>query len=126
MSDEVLDYLLDEFEIQESDVYKIDGPLDLTFLFSFVKKISAGREHLVYESFIPQHPQDLDSHEDVFEKALTQDIFFHHPYESFEPIVDFVTQAAVDPTVLAIKQTLYRVSGNSPIIQGLKQAAENA
>lgn len=125
MSDEVLDYLLDEFEIQESDVYKIDGPLDLTFLFSFVKKISAGREHLVYESFIPQHPQDLDSHEDVFEKALTQDIFFHHPYESFEPIVDFVTQAAVDPTVLAIKQTLYRVSGNSPIIQGLKQAAEN-
>ncbi|RKJ44901.1 RNA degradosome polyphosphate kinase, partial [Butyricicoccus sp. 1XD8-22] len=87
MSDEVLDYLLDEFEIQESDVYKIDGPLDLTFLFSFVKKISAGREHLVYESFIPQHPQDLDSHEDVFEKALTQDIFFHHPYESFEPIV---------------------------------------
>ncbi|BDH60963.1 polyphosphate kinase [Lysinibacillus sp. PLM2] len=125
MSDDVLDYLLDEFEIQESDVYKIDGPLDLTFLFSFVKKISSGREHLVYESFIPQHPQDLDSHEDVFEKALTQDIFFHHPYESFEPIVDFVTQAAVDPTVLAIKQTLYRVSGNSPIIQGLKQAAEN-
>nr|WP_106783905.1 RNA degradosome polyphosphate kinase [Lysinibacillus timonensis] len=125
MDDEVLDYLLEEFEIEESDVFKIDGPLDLTFLFSFVKKIAKGREYLEYESFIPQHPRDLDSDEDVFDKALTQDIFFHHPYESFEPIVDFITQASVDPSVLAIKQTLYRVSGNSPVIQALKQAAEN-
>lgn len=125
MSDEVLDYLLEEFEIEESDVFKIDGPLDLTFLFGFVKKISVGLEHLEYESFIPQRPKDLDSDEDIFEKALTQDIFFHHPYESFEPIVDFITDAATDPTVLAIKQTLYRVSGNSPIIHALKQAAEN-
>ncbi|WP_237658313.1 RNA degradosome polyphosphate kinase [Ureibacillus xyleni] len=125
MSDEVLDYLLEEFEIEESDVFKIDGPLDLTFLFGFVKKISKGLEHLEYESFIPQRPKDLDSDEDIFEKALTQDVFFHHPYESFEPIVDFITDAATDPTVLAIKQTLYRVSGNSPIINALKQAAEN-
>ncbi|PYF06483.1 RNA degradosome polyphosphate kinase [Ureibacillus chungkukjangi] len=125
MSDEVLDYLLEEFEIQESDVFKIDGPLDLTFLFSFVKKISIGREYLEYESFIPLRPRDLASNENIFEKALTQDIFFHHPYESFEPIVDFVTEAATDPSVLAIKQTLYRVSGNSPIINALKQAAEN-
>ena len=125
MSDEVLEYLLEEFEIEESDVFKIDGPLDLTFLFAFVKKISVGLEHLEYESFIPQRPKDLNSDEDIFEKALTQDIFFHHPYESFEPIVDFITDAATDPTVLAIKQTLYRVSGNSPIIHALKQAAEN-
>lgn len=125
MSDEVLDYLLDEFEIEESDVFKIDGPLDLTFLFGFVKKISLGREHLEYESFIPQRPKDLNSDENIFEKALTQDILFHHPYESFVPIVEFITEAAADPTVLAIKQTLYRVSGNSPIIHALKQAAEN-
>ncbi len=125
ISDEVLDYLLDEFEIEESDVFKIDGPLDLTFLFGFVKKISVGREHLEYESFIPQRPKDLDSHENIFEKALTQDLLFHHPYESFEPIVDFITEASKDRTVLAIKQTLYRVSGNSPIIHALKQAAEN-
>ncbi|MFC7685596.1 RNA degradosome polyphosphate kinase [Ureibacillus sp. GCM10028918] len=125
ISDEVLDYLLEEFEIQESDVFKIGGPLDLTFLFSFVKKISVGREHLEYESFIPLPPKDLASHENIFEKALSQDIFFHHPYESFEPIVDFVAEAASDPSVLAIKQTLYRVSGNSPIINALKQAAEN-
>ncbi|RUL51856.1 RNA degradosome polyphosphate kinase [Lysinibacillus antri] len=125
MSDDVLDYLLEEFEIEESDVFKIDGPLDLTFLFGFVKKISPGLEHLEYESFIPQPPKDLKSDENIYEKALLQDIFFHHPFESFEPIVDFITEASTDPTVLAIKQTLYRVSGNSPIIGALKQAAEN-
>lgn len=125
MNEEVLAYLLDEFEISESDVFKIDGPLDLTFMFSFVKAVSIGREHLEYESFISQPPLDLGSDEDIFEKALTQDLFFHHPYESFVPIVDFITEAASDPSVLAIKQTLYRVSGNSPIIQALKQAAEN-
>lgn len=125
MNDDVLEYLLEEFEISESDVFKIDGPLDLTFLFSFVKKLSQGREHLLFESFIPQRPLDLESDEDIYEKALEKDLFFHHPYESFEPIVEFITEAANDPTVLAIKQTLYRVSGNSPIIQALKQAAEN-
>lgn len=125
MSEEVLKYLLDEFEIEETDVFHIDGPLDLTFMFSFVKGISVGREHLEYESFIPQPPFDLQSDENIFEKALQQDIFFHHPYESFVPIVDFISEAAVNPNVLAIKQTLYRVSGNSPIIQALKFAAEN-
>lgn len=125
MNEEVLAYLLDEFEIEESDVFHIDGPLDLTFIFSFVKGISVGREHLEYESFIPQPPLDLQSDENIFEKALQQDIFFHHPYESFAPIVDFIAEAAVNPNVLAIKQTLYRVSGNSPIIQALKLAAEN-
>ncbi|MGE7693273.1 RNA degradosome polyphosphate kinase [Lysinibacillus sp. NPDC094177] len=125
MSEEVLTYLLDEFEIEETDVFHIDGPLDLTFMFSFVKGISVGREHLAYESFIPQPPLDLQSDENIFEKALQQDIFFHHPYESFAPIVDFISEAAVNPNVLAIKQTLYRVSGNSPIIQALKLAAEN-
>lgn len=125
MQDDVLYYLLDEFEIEETDVFKIDGPLDLTTMFSFVKMISKGREHLEYESFIPQPPRDLQSDENIYEKALTQDIFFHHPYESFAPIVDFITEAAMDPSVLAIKQTLYRVSGNSPIIQALKTAAEN-
>lgn len=125
MSDEVLEYLLKEFEIEEADVFHIDGPLDLTFMFPFVKAISAGREQLEYESFIPQRPLDLCLDEDIFEKSLQQDIFFHHPYESFAPIVDFIAEAAVNPDVLAIKQTLYRVSGNSPIIQALKLAAEN-
>ncbi len=125
MDEFVIQYLLKTLDDWEADIYRLDCPLDLTFLFSFCNKIAEGREYLEYESFIPQAPQDLDSEEDIFEKALTQDLFFHHPYESFVPIVDFVTEAAEDPTVLAIKQTLYRVSGNSPVIKALKQAAEN-
>ncbi|MBK3495367.1 RNA degradosome polyphosphate kinase [Viridibacillus sp. YIM B01967] len=125
MDDSVLQFLLKELEDWEAEVYSVDCPLDLTFLFSFVKIVGEGREHLEYESFIPQPPQDLESDENIFEKALVQDIFFNHPYESFAPVVDFVNEAANDPTVLAIKQTLYRVSGNSPVIHALKHAAEN-
>lgn len=121
----VLHYLLDELEIMEDDVYKIDGPLDVTFLFSFTKFFESDFPKLSYPIFMPQQPADLEREEDIFTKALTQDLFFYHPYESFQPILDFVEQAANDPTVLAIKQTLYRVSGNSPIIQALKRAAEN-
>ncbi|OMP66212.1 RNA degradosome polyphosphate kinase [Domibacillus epiphyticus] len=120
----VLDYLLDELEIHYKDVYKIDGPIDLTFLFPFTKKLSLLREDLTYETFIPQLPEDLSSREDLFEKTLQEDVLFHHPYESFEPVVDFISQAADDPTALAIKMTLYRVSGDSPIIESLKRAAE--
>jgi polyphosphate kinase len=121
----VLSYLLDKLEIHEKDVYKIDGPVDLTFLFQFYKEVAQYKEHLVHETLIPQPPKDLDGEEDVFEKAKEQDLLFHHPYESFEPIIDFVSDAADDPDVLAIKQTLYRVSGDSPIIEALKRAAEN-
>lgn len=124
MDQDVLDYLLEELEIHFKDVYEIDGPIDLTFLFPFTKKLSTLREGLTYETFIPQLPIDLSSREDIFEKALQQDVLFYHPYESFEPVIDFISQAADDPTVLAIKVTLYRVSGDSPIIESLKRAAE--
>ncbi|KIL44701.1 RNA degradosome polyphosphate kinase [Jeotgalibacillus soli] len=125
MDSDMLEYLLEELEIHEGDVYSVKGPLDLTFLFQFVKAVQLNRDHLLFESFIPQPPEDLSSHENLFEKALQQDLFFHHPYESFGPIVDFVSDAADDPDVLAIKQTLYRVSGGSPVIEALKRAAEN-
>ncbi|MDQ0162207.1 RNA degradosome polyphosphate kinase [Aeribacillus alveayuensis] len=121
----ILKYLLQELEIHEKDVYEIDGPLDLTFLFSFYKILKPTHEHLVYETLIPQPPKDIGSDEDLFEVAKERDILLHHPYESFEPVVDFVSDAADDPDVLAIKQTLYRVSGDSPIIEALKRAAEN-
>lgn len=121
----VLHYLLDELEITDVDVYKIDGPLDVTFLFSFTKFFESSFPKLSYPIFMPQQPADLKREEDIFTKALTQDLFFFHPYESFQPILEFVEKAANDPSVLAIKQTLYRVSGNSPIIQALKRAAEN-
>ncbi|WLR43189.1 RNA degradosome polyphosphate kinase [Bacillus carboniphilus] len=121
----VLSYLLEELEIHEKDVYQINGPLDLTCLFGFYKKLSQTNETLIYETLIPQPPRDLASDEDLFEVVSEKDIFLHHPYESFEPVVDFIAEAADDPDVLAIKQTLYRVSGDSPIIEGLKRAAEN-
>ncbi|WP_100330743.1 RNA degradosome polyphosphate kinase [Bacillus xiapuensis] len=125
LDQEVLDYLLGELEVHHKDVYKIAGPVDLTFLFPFIKKLQAIREDLAYETFIPQPPFDLSSTEDIFEKVMQQDVLFHHPYESFEPVVEFVSKAAEDPSVLAIKQTLYRVSGDSPVIDALKRAAEN-
>ena len=125
INQEVLNYLLNELEIHKDDVFKLESPIDLTFLFAFIKEIRVGREHLEFENYIPQPPVDLSSEEDIFEKALQQDLFFHHPYESFAPIIDFVSEAAEDPNVLAIKQTLYRVSGNSPMIHALKKAAEN-
>ncbi|MBD1381272.1 RNA degradosome polyphosphate kinase [Metabacillus arenae] len=120
----ILNFLLSVLEIHEKDVYEIDGPLDLSFLFGFYKELSNYKENLLYETLIPQPPRDVLTDEDIFEKASEQDIFLHHPYESFEPVVDFVSDAADDPDVLAIKQTLYRVSGDSPIIEALKRAAE--
>lgn len=125
MQDNVLNFLMKEIDDWDAQVVDIAGPIDLTFLFGFCKNVGEFREDLQYESFIPQPPSDLTSEEDLFTKALKQDLFFHHPFESFIPIVDFVREAAEDPTVLAIKQTLYRVSGNSPVIKALKLAAEN-
>lgn len=125
MNRNVLDFLMKEIDDWDAQLFNTTVPIDLTFLFSFCGKVGDVREDLQYESFIAQAPRDLNSDEDIFVKALKQDIFFNHPYESFSPIVDFVTQAAHDPSVLAIKQTLYRVSGNSPVIKALKMAAEN-
>ncbi|MDN7247592.1 RNA degradosome polyphosphate kinase [Planococcus shenhongbingii] len=121
----MLTYLTEALEISKKDVYEIEGPLDLTLFFNFNKKMAKTHKKLVYESRISQPPRDLSSHEDIFDKVLAQDVFLHHPYESFEPVVDFMSKAADDPDVLAIKQTLYRVSGDSPIIKALKRAAEN-
>ncbi|MCY8235464.1 RNA degradosome polyphosphate kinase [Priestia endophytica] len=122
---QVVDYLKEELEIHDKDIYFVQAPLDLTFLFSFYKTIQSTHEHLVAPSFIPQPAQDLEGAKDIFSKILTQDVLLHHPYESFEPIIHFISQAADDPDVLAIKQTLYRVSGDSPVIKSLKRAAGN-
>ena len=121
----ILGYLLDELEIKEEDTYYISGPLDKTFLFSFYKVFASRRHDLAYEPFIPKPSSEIEGDEDIFQNALKRDMLFHHPYESFQPILDFVSDAANDPDVLAIKQTLYRVSGDSPVIEALKRAAEN-
>mgnify|MGYP001028638617 CR=1 FL=1 len=121
----VIDYLRKVLEIHSKDVYVVQAPLDLTFLFSFCKKVADTHDHLAARTFIPQPPLDLEGEGDMFEKIAEHDVLLHHPYESFEPVVEFMSQAADDKNVLAIKQTLYRVSGDSPIIESLKRAAEN-
>ena len=120
---EDIQWLINQLEVDDDHIYFVDGPLDLTLLFGLVDHLSNKLKHLKYPKYSPQIPQSLGNN-DIFELSLKRDIFFHHPYETFEPIVDFVREAANDPNTIAIKQTLYRVSKDSPIIQSLKDAAE--
>ena len=118
----LLKTLRKEFNLSEDAIFKINGPLDLTFLMK-VYDIE-GFDHLKEPKYIPQQPKMLDASRDLFEQIREHDILLHHPYETFDPVVNFVKKAASDPNVLAIKQTLYRVSSHSPIIASLAQAAE--
>lgn len=120
----LLKLIKDELAIQKEDIYPINGPLDLTFLMKMYGL--EGFDELKEHSYLkPQPVPELPEDADVFEKIREGDILMHHPYQTFEPVVRFIRQAAKDPNVLAIKQTLYRVSGNSPIIAALEQAADN-
>jgi len=119
----LLKILKNELVISEEGIYRIDGPLDLTFLMKMYSL--EGFERLKTEKYVPQPVPELPAGEDIFEHIRQGDILLHHPYQTFMPVVDFIRQAAKDKDVLAIKQTLYRVSGNSPIIAALAQAAEN-
>ena len=112
-----------ELAIHEEDIYHINGPLDLTFLMKMYGY--AGFENLKYKPYNPQSARYISADRDIFEQIREGDKLLHHPYETFTPVVNFIQSAAKDPEVLAIKQTLYRVSGNSPIIAALAQAAEN-
>lgn len=120
---ELLSILKKELDTAGEDVFKINGPLDLTFLMKLYGL--EGKDELRYEPYQPQPVPELIGEKNIFDAIRKGDIFLHHPYQTFQPVVDFIRQAANDPNVLAIKQTLYRVSGNSPIIASLAQAAEN-
>lgn len=117
-------FLTQELDIEERDIYKIDGPLDLTMLFQLAGMIGKKYPQLEFKPFEAAPPLALNE-QNVYQAAKERDVFFHHPYESFQPIVDFIKEAAEDPNTLAIKQTLYRVSSDSPIIEALKHAAES-
>ena len=119
----LLSIIKKELSIEEDDIYRIDGPLDLTFLMKMYGL--SGFEHLKALKYEPQPVPEFMGEGSVFDQIKKGDILLHHPYQSFEPVIRFVREAAKDPDVLAIKQTLYRVSGNSPIIAALAQAAEN-
>lgn len=119
----LLKELKKQLQVESEAVYKVNGPLDLTFL-SKVRGLE-GFDHLKAKKYTPQPVVGLNLEENIFDQIRQKDILLHHPYDSFEPVVEFIKQAAVDPNVLAIKQTLYRVSGNSPIVAALALAAEN-
>ena len=122
-NEKLLEILEEELELSDNEEYEIKGPIDLTFLM----KLSglSGFERLRFEKINPQIPRELSDSDDIFEAITKNDIILHHPYDSFDPIVHLVQQASTDPEVLAIKQTLYRVSGNSPLVEALATAAEN-
>lgn len=127
INSEMLDYLVRELNISKGDIFEVDGPIDLTFL----SKVNGllGKENynnLRYKSHKAAYPAMFDETLDnIFDQIRKKDRIVHHPYESFEPVLEFIKQAATDPNVLAIKQTLYRVSSNSPIIASLLEAARN-
>lgn len=123
MDKRLLKILRKELNMKEEDIYRINGPLDLTFLMKMYAL--PGYDHLKIPKYIPQPVKEISPEEDIFTAIRREDILLHHPYQTFDPVVSFVRQAAKDPDVLAIKQTLYRVSGNSPIIASLAEAAEN-
>ncbi|MCC8107309.1 MAG: RNA degradosome polyphosphate kinase [Clostridiales bacterium] len=135
MEPKLLKILKQELDVKNDDIYKISGPLDLTFLMKLYGL--EGFDEYKQEPYQPQPvpgmmdpeasdaPSGKKSETDIFAQIRKGDIFLHHPYMTFDPVVQLVKQAATDPDVLAIKQTLYRVSGNSPIVVALAQAAEN-
>ncbi|HEY5586031.1 MAG TPA: RNA degradosome polyphosphate kinase [Ruminiclostridium sp.] len=123
IEEQLLRILEDEVEVSRDKLFTVNGPVDLTYLIKFYDL--KGFDNLKYQPNPTVQNADFVNCDNIFEVISKKDILIHHPFQSFDPIIEFVRQAANDPEVLAIKQTLYRVSGKSPIIEALVQAAEN-
>ena len=124
MSEKILEILASNLPIDKQDVYRINGPIGLARLIDLY---SLDRPEMKDKPLVPSIPSSLgtDAEEDVFSAIRREDLLLHHPYESFQPVVEFLQQAASDPNVLAIKVTLYRVGRNSPIVAALLEAIEH-
>lgn len=120
----LLKILRKELDVSSQDIFEISGPLDLTVLMKLYGGLN-GFDNLKAAGYTPQPAPAFMNEDDIFANIRKGDILLHHPYQTFDPVVNFVRTAAKDPDVLAIKQTLYRVSGNSPIIAALAAAADN-
>ncbi len=116
----VVDSLLANFELSESAVYKINGPVNLNRVVQVCDMVQ--RPDLKFRPFQPRLPRDMDA---MFELIRQGDVLLHHPFDGFAPVLELIRQAAEDPDVLAIKQTLYRTGKESPIVEHLIQAARN-
>ncbi len=118
---EIIDFLMHKFNLQPSDIYKVDGPVNLNRMMAVHSMVS--KPELQFPPFTPALHSRLQRSDNIFDTIKKGDIFLHHPYQSFSPVVDFLRQAAADPNVLAIKQTLYRTGDDSTIVEALINAA---
>ncbi len=120
---DLVERLLEIFSLESDDVYRIEGPLNLVRFMPLALQLD--RPDLRYKRFTPATVVSLEADADIFFHIRKGDILLHHPYDNFQTVIDFLGQAAEDPHVLAIKQTLYRTSSDSPIVQSLITAAQN-
>ncbi|MCW8841121.1 MAG: polyphosphate kinase 1, partial [Gammaproteobacteria bacterium] len=118
---EVSQFLLDQFELTGNDLYTVNGPVNLNRLMSLPDKVD--RSDLTFPAFTPGLSSRLSMANNIFQTIRKGDLLLHHPFESFVPVIDFLKQAAADPKVLAIKQTLYRTGPDSAVVDALVQAA---
>lgn len=123
LNDDVL-FLKDKLELSDEDIYLLDGPLDLTFLTDIKEDLEEEFPELVYEEFEPYYPSILKN-QSIFNILEREDLYLHHPYDSFKPILEFIRGAAEDPNTISIKMTLYRVSEDSDLVQSLIKAAKS-
>ncbi len=121
--EEISNFLLQQFNLTSQDLYKVNGPVNLNRLIAIHELVD--RPDLVYPGFVPEQPARLVKQTDIFESLHNGDILLHHPFQSFVPVIDFLRQAASDPNVLSIKQTLYRTGNDSVIVEALKDAARS-
>ena len=121
--DHVAEQLLQTFSLTGDDLYQVDGPINFLRLMPVISEVD--RPDLKFRAFVPAIVTAPADEEDIFSQIRRKPILVHHPYESFQTVLDFIEQAAEDPTVLAIKQTLYRTSGDSPIVASLAEAAQS-
>ncbi len=119
--DNLVQYLLQQFQLDEVDLYRVNGPVNLNRLMNAYELID--RTDLKYKQFKPTLPNPITSESSLFDVVSSQDILMHHPFQSFAPVINFIRQAARDPKVLAIKQTLYRTGAQSRIVDALVEAA---
>ncbi|MCB1934520.1 MAG: polyphosphate kinase 1 [Nitrosomonas sp.] len=119
--DHLSDFLLQKFELQKDDMYRVSGPVNLGRLLAICDLVD--RPELKFAGFTPNIPNRLLKNTNIFEALHNGDILLHHPFQSFAPVIDFLRQAANDPNVLSIKQTLYRTGADSAIVEALKVAA---
>ncbi|MGA8655419.1 MAG: polyphosphate kinase 1 [Chthoniobacterales bacterium] len=119
----ITDQLLQTFGLAGDDLYQVNGPINLLRLMAVIPEVD--RRDLKFRPFVPTIVTGAKDEEDIFSQIRRRPILLHHPYESFQTVLDFIEQAAEDPNVLAIKQTLYRTSGDSPIVASLAEAAES-